>query len=205
MILTTWKWIVKLVKTTGSLAHAMNHLAPSTVISFVLNSFFSYCSQICYATHVRLLWQNSSIASEQPTGKIQPQHHSVEKSPDKTINTLDNRRHGLSSTKGCEKWGSGGRDVMCTVETHSRLVDSLQTVLFVPSHFFLPSQFFCSLWYFSCPHLVLSHKACSKKVDGGWFITVIKWHRGHQWRAFPWITATLICIGHNHNSYRAIS
>lgn len=31
-----------------------------------------------------------------------------------------------------------------------------------------------------------------------------KMYRGHQWRAFPWITATLICIDH-HNSYRAIS
>lgn len=56
-ILTTWKWIVKLVKTTGSLAHAMNHLAPSVFISFVFKLFFSLpLLTNCCATHTSLKW-----------------------------------------------------------------------------------------------------------------------------------------------------
>lgn len=60
VVLTKWKWIVKLVKATGSLAHAMNHLALSIFIHMVKTVFLLLLTNATHKHIVALKWKHCS-------------------------------------------------------------------------------------------------------------------------------------------------
>lgn len=108
----------------------------------------------------------------------------------------------LPSTSGCES-GDQVAEMSLNAYCAFRIGGLITQCSAFPTHI-LPPQFFApiaislvQIWFCLIRHTALRWMEM-------WFRTAIKWHRGHQRRAFQWITATLICIDH-HNSYRAIS